>query len=401
MTEQNMRTQGAETSEKNEQPELELYVHIPFCAKKCNYCDFLSFCSPAPVHQLYINHLIEEIEKTAPVCRAYRVRSVFIGGGTPSVLEPQYIKAVMDAIRRGYALSKDAEITIECNPASTLRHKFSVYKRAGINRLSIGLQSANNDELRLLGRLHSFEEFLKCYQGARMEGFQNINVDLINCFPLQTPKTWKKTLRNVVMLKPEHISVYNLIVEPGTPFARMQDEGLLMLPTEEEAAEMDAFTGACMQKAGYERYEISNFARPGYACRHNIGYWKKVPYIGFGLGAASYFEKLRWKNTSDMQEYLSADFGKAEGFAAVRKEMHGLSKEEEMEEFMFLGLRMTEGVSETDFLMRFQKKIDSVYGAQLRKFTELKLMEYAEGRYRLTARGMDVGNTVMSEFLLS
>ena len=380
--------------------ELELYIHIPFCAKKCSYCDFLSFCANAQVQQRYINHLIGEIEATSSICVPYEVRSVFIGGGTPSVLEPQYITAIMEAVRKRYYLSKEAEITIEVNPASTLRHKFAAYRRAGINRLSIGLQSADNSELKLLGRLHTYEEFLKAYQGARMEGFQNINIDLINGIPMQTMKTWRKTLRSVLMLKPEHVSVYNLIVEPGTPFADMQKAGLLMLPEEEEMAEIDAFTGEYLAKTGYERYEISNYARPGYVCRHNLGYWTEVPYLGFGLGAASYFEGLRWSNTREMAEYLSADFRVRSGFEAVRKEIHELSKEEAMEEFMFLGLRMVQGVSETDFLMHFQQKIENVYGAQLQKYLEISLMEHTEGHYRLTPRGMDVSNIIMSDFLL-
>ena len=380
--------------------ELELYIHIPFCARKCNYCDFLSFCASSEVQQNYINQLIREIENTSSICRDYHVRSVFFGGGTPSLLEPQYITAVMDAIRRSYRLDKDAEISIECNPASTLRHKFSAYKKAGINRLSIGLQSANNDELKLLGRLHTFEEFLKCYQGARMEGFQNINVDLINCIPLQTLKTWKKTLKTVLMLKPEHLSVYNLIVEPGTPFAEMNEEGLLMLPGEDEDEEIDAFTREYTEKMGYQRYEVSNFARPGFACRHNIGYWTEVPYVGFGLGAASHFEEFRWSNTRSMEEYLAADLSREEGFSAIRKELHQQTVKEEMEEFMFLGLRLVEGVSEQEFLLRFQKRMDLVYGEQIRKFIRLSLMERVDGRLRLTPRGMDVSNVILSEFLL-
>ena len=381
--------------------ELELYLHIPFCARKCNYCDFLSFCAPQEIQQAYINHLIEEIRMSSAMCGDYRVRSVFFGGGTPSVLEPQYVTALMDTVKRHYYVEKDAEITIECNPASTLRHKFSAYLKAGINRLSIGLQSADNAELKMLGRLHTYEEFLKAYQGARMEGFQNISVDLINCIPMQTLKTWRKTLRSVLMLRPEHVSVYNLIVEPGTPFADMQEQGLLMLPTEEEDAQIDAFTSEYMEKQGYERYEISNFARPGFACRHNIGYWTEVPYLGFGLGASSFFEDLRWSNTRDLAEYMNADLSRQTGFDAIRKEVRKLSREEEMEEFMFLGLRMVQGVSETDFLMHFQRRIETVYGEPLKKYVGTGLLLHEDGRYRLTPRGMDVSNQILSDFLIS
>lgn len=382
-------------------PELELYIHIPFCAKKCNYCDFLSFPAGQEIRKAYTDQLIAEIENSASICAEYSVRSVFIGGGTPSILEEDEIRRIMAAVRRGYLTDRDAEITIECNPASTLRHKFSAWREAGINRLSIGLQSADNNELKLLGRLHSYEEFLKAYQGARMEGFRNINVDLINCIPLQTLKTWKKTLKSVLMLRPEHVSVYNLIVEPGTPFARMNDEGLLMLPTEEEDAAIDAFTDEYMRKTGYERYEVSNYARPGYACRHNIGYWTEVPYLGFGLGAASHFEGMRWSNTRELNEYLSADLRKESGFAAIRRDLRSLSKEEEMEEFMFLGLRMTDGISETEFLTRFQKRIDLVYAEPLERYQRLGLLLRENGRIRLSARGMDLSNHILADFLLT
>ena len=381
--------------------ELELYIHIPFCARKCNYCDFLSFCASSEVQQKYINQLIREIENTSSICRDYHVRSVFFGGGTPSLLEPQYITAVMDAIRRSYRLDKDAEISIECNPASTLRHKFSAYKKAGINRLSIGLQSANNDELKLLGRIHTFEEFLKCYQGARMEGFDDINVDLIDCIPMQTLHTWRKTLRSVCMLRPEHISVYNLIIEEGTPYHDMMEKGLLMLPDEEEQAGIDEFTKSFLSKNGYERYEISNYAREGARCRHNVGYWTGVPYLGFGLGASSYYELERWSNERDINRYLELDFkDRGPAMESLRKDVKKLSEKDQIEEFMFLGLRMVEGVSEISFKERFGKTFDNVYGDIIGDYVKEGLMEWTGSRLRLTDRGMDLSNRVLSDLLL-
>ncbi len=381
--------------------ELELYIHIPFCAKKCNYCDFLSFRTIPSVHKAYIEKLREELRYNSELCRDRRISSIYIGGGTPSLLEPKLIEAVMREVRVNYDVDRDAEISIECNPGSTMRHKFAAYKNAGINRLSIGLQSANNEELRTLGRIHSFEEFLKCYQGARMEGFSNINVDLINCIPGQTAATWKKTLKNIVMLKPEHISVYNLIVEPGTPFYRMNEDGLLELPDEDTDEEIDEFTVSCLKQAGFERYEISNWAKPSYECRHNIGYWTEKEYLGVGLGAASFFEDRRFSVTRDLMSYLELDFGAPDIKERLYTEKKELTHEEEMEEFMFLGLRMTRGISSTDFLVRFKVRMDSVYGEQLEKFTSLKLMVKDGYRYRLTDRGMDVSNLIMSEFLLS
>lgn len=438
---------------------MELYLHIPFCARKCNYCDFLSFPAAAELQHAYLEKLKQELAATAAFWREAVVDTIFIGGGTPSLLDARELSSLLDTVREHYRLSPDAEITVECNPASTLRHKFAIYRKAGVNRLSIGLQSADNAELKMLGRLHSYEEFLKCYQGARMEGFSNINVDLINCLPMQSAALWKRTLRTVLLLKPEHLSVYNLIVEPGTPFYDMQQQGLLMMPDEEEQARIDAVTRELLAKQGYERYEISNWQRKGHACRHNIGYWTGVPYLGFGLGASSYDGAFRYKNTTDLDAYLKANFGSADspnpaGLESIRCEAHKLSREEAMEEFMFLGLRMTAGVRPSDFLQRFGQQIESVYGEQLERFCAQGLMErvteeataracavsavspalgrgasgmsvdLAAGfdgpaaapaavkespvgtrdhflRYRLTERGMDLSNLVLSDFLLT
>ena len=383
-------------------PALELYIHIPFCERKCNYCDFLSFRAEPGMHEDYVSQLIKELTGMSAVCSNYSVSSVFVGGGTPSILQAEYIETILDTIRKHYDLSETAEITIECNPGTIIRHKLAAYKAAGINRLSIGLQSADNAELKLLGRVHSFEDFLKTFQAARMEGFQNINVDLINCFPMQSMKTWRKTLRTVLMLKPEHVSVYNLIIEPGTPFAEMQKEGVLMMPSEEEQEKIDAYTKSYMQRSGYSRYEFSNWCRPGFECRHNYGYWTGVPYLGFGLGAASYFSGYRWKNTSDIGEYLGLNPEKDPDGAAerLRTEVTKLSREDRMEEFMYLGLRCTEGVSAMSFLGKFGVQIDEVFGKPLERNMSLGLMEQDGDRYRLTERGIDVSNRVLSEFLL-
>ena len=381
--------------------ELELYIHIPFCAKKCSYCDFLSFPAGQEAQEAYVAQLIREINASAIMGRDREVSSVFIGGGTPSILDPRMIVDIMSAVRHSFCVSKDAEITIECNPGSTLRHKFAVYRSAGINRLSIGLQSADNAELRMLGRIHSYEEFLKCYQGARMEGFENINVDLIDCIPMQTMHTWKKTLRSVVMLRPEHLSVYNLIVEEGTPFYEMQQKGLLMLPDEEEQAAMDEFTRSFLRRNGYERYEISNFAREGAACRHNVGYWTGVNYLGFGLGASSLYDGTRWSNIRDISGYLAIDLlHDQQAEEKLRAEVHELDEKEQMEEYMFLGLRMTRGVSETGFRERFGRTVDNVFGKALSRHLEDGLLLREGSVIRFSERGMDLSNTVLSDLLL-
>ncbi|MCQ2400623.1 MAG: radical SAM family heme chaperone HemW [Lachnospiraceae bacterium] len=379
---------------------LEIYVHIPFCAKKCNYCDFLSACFPYEDQENYIKKIIEELIDTSAFARGYTVSSLFIGGGTPSLIDPDGIKAIIDTIRKFYSVSEDAEITIECNPGSTLRHKFVKYREAGINRLSIGLQSADNEELKTLGRIHTFEEFLKCFQVARMEGFDNINVDLINCFPTQTAQTWKKTLKYVLMLRPEHVSVYNLIVEDGTPFGEMQKEGLLELPSEEEMDEIDRITKEVLTQQRYQRYEVSNYAKDGHECRHNKGYWTGVPYLGFGTGAASYFEGIRYRNESDLYKYLESPtmFAGLDDFLLSKKETEKLTKEEKMKEFMILGLRLTEGVSETDFYTRFGVQLDDIYGEILDKYIRMGLMKKDGYRVGFTDRGMDVSNIILAEF---
>jgi len=379
---------------------LELYVHIPFCARKCNYCDFLSACRTYDDQEMYFRKLLEEIAYSSVLAAEYTVTSVFIGGGTPSVADPERICDILFVIRKYYALSPDAEISIECNPGSTLRHKFAKYREAGINRLSIGLQSADNGELRTLGRIHSFEEFLKSYQSARMEGFENINIDLMNCIPGQTEKSWRRTLKNVLMLKPEHVSVYNLIVEEGTDFARRIDAGELFLPAEEEMARIDAVTDEFMAAQKYGRYEVSNYARDGFACRHNIGYWTGVPYLGFGLGAAGYYNGSRYRNTADFREYLNTDFKgiTEETYPLTKSEREVIGREEQMREFMILGLRLIQGVSLLEFYTRFGRKMEDVYGNVISRYEGMGLLERNGGNIRFSKRGMDVSNRILAEF---
>lgn len=387
----------------NDTKQLELYIHIPFCARKCNYCDFLSFPVNAKEHDAYINRLCQEITLSAPSAAAYEISTIFIGGGTPSILEPKCISRIMYTIRRHYSVRKNAEITIELNPASTLRYKFASYRDSGINRISIGLQSANNTELKTLGRLHIFEDFLKCYQDARMEGFQNINIDLMNEIPGQTTASWRKTLRNVLMLKPEHVSIYNLIVEEGTVFQRMQAAGTLSLPSEDEDVAMDEITKELTNRYGYRRYEVSNYAKPGYECRHNYGYWSNVPYLGFGLGASSYFNGIRWSNIRDYRAYLDMDLPEdaAHGFVRLHQNMQILSRENQMEEFMFLGLRRIEGISELEFIRRFSVDIHTVFGRQLEQYTQNGLLIHENYHYRFSEHGMNVSNAILSDFLLT
>lgn len=395
-----LETKIIDPTDKNQ---LELYIHIPFCAKKCNYCDFLSFPVSEQYHSEYVDKLCGEIELTSEKIPTEReISTIFIGGGTPSLIDPKHIVRIMKTIRQHYHVRENAEITIECNPASTLAYKFTLYKNAGINRLSIGLQSADNRELKTLGRIHIYEDFLKCFQNARMEGFGNINIDLMNDIPGQTEKSWQDTLKHVLMLKPEHVSIYNLIIEEGTPFYDMYNEGRLTLPGEDTASAIDEITRTVTGKYGFERYEVSNYAKPGFECRHNYGYWSNVEYIGFGLGAASYFENRRWNNTRDFKKYMELNFhmDMKNGWTELHTDVQVLDRNEQMEEFMFLGLRRIEGVSEVEFKTRFQVDIMSIFGDKLSQYVSQGLIIHDGYRYRFSEHGMDVSNVILSVFLL-
>lgn len=384
-----------------EKKELELYVHIPFCVQKCLYCDFLSMPVDEPVRRHYVNKLIEEIEKKAENFKAYQVTSLFFGGGTPSILPETQITEIMEALQKNFSIKKDAEITIECNPGTLSRQKIAAYKASGINRISLGLQSANNQELKKLGRIHTFEEFLHNYDLVRKSGFDNVNVDVMSALPGQTVSDWEHTLKEVLKLRPEHISAYSLIIEEGTPFyqsyavdeqRREEGEEPLFLPDEETERAMYRLTGEMLLEKGYERYEISNYAKKGKECRHNIGYWTRKNYLGLGLGSASLVENVRFSNTSDLKEYLNGTF--------EPQEEEVLERKEQMEEFAFLGLRMMEGISRKRFSQTFGVEIEAVYGEVIQRMKKLGLLKQQTGNIFLTEEGISVSNYVMSEFLL-
>ena len=398
---------------------LEIYVHIPFCAKKCAYCDFLSFPGNMRMRREYTDKLLEEIRIQSSFVREYQVDTIFLGGGTPSVLDVTDITAIMGTLKEHYDISPDAEITIEVNPGTEKMEGLVAYREAGINRVSMGLQSADDTELRYLGRIHTYDEFLKSFQRVRMAGFTNVNVDLISAIPGQTPESWRNTLKKTAMLKPEHISAYSLIVEEGTPFydrygghvemesyemspeERRRLMALPDLPDEDTEREMYYMTRNCLAEQGYGRYEISNYARPGFECRHNVGYWTGTGYLGLGLGASSYLEGCRFHNTSDFQSYVSAHLDdEAEFCQALRQDMEQLSVKSKMEEFMFLGLRLTRGVSVEGFITRFGQSIRNVYGGVIDKLEREGLLEHKNGYYHLTERGLDLSNYAMSLFLL-
>lgn len=395
-----------------EKKELELYIHIPFCVKKCDYCDFLSFPADNRTQRRYVDAVQKEIIYYGALYPDRKITTIFIGGGTPSWLDEEEIVRILHTVREAFAVEHDAEITIECNPGTATAHKLVRYREAGINRISIGLQSAHNEELALLGRIHTWEQFLKTYDLARKAGFSNINVDLMSALPGQTLETFSDTLKKVLALKPEHLSAYSLMIEEGTPFYeryredekhREAGEPTELLPDEEQEYAVTKLTQRVLMEAGYHWYEVSNFAKPGYECRHNIGYWKRADYLGIGIGAASLIDNVRYANVRDLEEYCKECESLWEELN-IRKTLcsstEPVTREEQMEEFMFLGLRMTEGVSRAEFEQYFGITIEAVYGDVLRQLQKEGLLMKQEGRICLTERGMDVNNYVVEQFML-
>lgn len=379
---------------------LELYLHIPFCVKKCNYCDFFS-ASGTPKEQAdYVSAMIQEIQSYQELSGEYEVQTIFLGGGTPSLLTPEQIEQIFDAIYHIFSVNENAEITMEMNPGTVDIEKLCAMKAAGVNRLSIGLQSAQNEELKMLGRIHTYEEFLETWRLTEQAGFKNRNIDLMSALPGQTMESYEDTLSKVLALEPEHISAYSLILEEGTVFYDWYEKGKLdrgawKLPSEEEEYAMGELTILRLAEAGMHRYEISNYAKPGKECRHNLGYWDRTEYLGIGAGSSSLIKGERFDHIRDRKAYIE----KIRNGESILIDREILSVESQMEEFMYLGLRKVEGVSRTDFQNCFGKNVDDVYGKILDKLEEEQLLEFSGDRIRLTHRGMDVSNCVLAEFL--
>ncbi len=372
--------------------ELELYIHIPFCVKKCKYCDFLSAPCDVELRGKYVESLCRKIRSYQELAKAYHVVSIFIGGGTPSVLDGCQTEEIFRAIKETFEIDADAEITTELNPGTVTEEKLKTYYEVGINRISIGLQTVNDQELRLLGRIHSYKDFLDTYKMARKVGFQNINVDLISAIPGQTVESWSETLRTVAELNPEHISAYSLIIEEGTPFFEIYGEDREGLPNEDDERTMYQNTQTILKEYGYHRYEISNYAKEGYECQHNLGYWNRREYLGIGIGAASLLNNERWNEMSDLEDYIQKD-------EPGKMEFEKLDETAQMEEFMFLGLRKIEGVSSKTFAQCFGKSFYEVYEEEIGKLVRQGLLEQIEEYLRLTEKGIDISNYVMSEFI--
>ena len=375
--------------------DLGLYIHIPFCARKCEYCDFLSWSAGEEEREQYVEALLLEIESYREFAKGYRVSTVFIGGGTPSVLLPKQMERILQKVYEVFELEKRPEITIEINPGTVNEEKLQCYKENGVNRLSMGLQSVNNEKLRLLGRIHTYQDFVGSYELARKVGFDNISLDLISSIPGQTLQDWKKELETATGQKPEHISVYQLIIEEGTPFYEKYAEHPELLPDEETSREIYLWTGKFLKEAGYEQYEISNYTKSGKESRHNLKYWERGDYLGLGLGAASMVRNIRMSNTKDMKTYLE----RCTQPKTMREDVQFLEEPRQMEEFMFLGLRKTRGVSKKEFRRTFGREMDMVYEKALHKCLENGMLLEHKDRIFLSEEGTLLSNMVLSEFL--
>lgn len=388
-----------------------IYIHIPFCKARCAYCDFLSTTSGTDVQKEYFSALRRDIEGCGeragksglPGPDSYSVVSVFFGGGTPSLPDPLLLTGILDSVRSCFHLEPDAEITVECNPGTLDDRRLSAYLQAGVNRLSIGLQSADDGMLKKLGRIHDFETYAREFEAARKTGFSNISVDLMYGLPGQDRASFRETLERVLSLDdpPQHISPYSLIVEEGTPFWERYHEDAerkslgdapLFLPSEDEEAGMLSDLKQILIKRGFHRYEISNWTLPGFESVHNKGYWERREYLGFGLGASGQAGRIRYKKTSSLPAYLNGDYeGKGRTI---------LTDKDIMEETMFLGLREMCGVTRSHFQESCHAAMDQVYGDVIRRLAGLGLLSDDGRAIRLTERGIDISNLVLSEFLL-
>ena len=382
---------------ENDKKKLGLYLHIPFCAKKCAYCDFYSFkCPNASLAKNYISALRIQLEDYRKPLSDYEVDTVFIGGGTPSTLDTSLLQSLIDTAGRNLDIKKDAEFTIEVNPGTVTKKALKKYRKMGINRLSIGLQSIHEDELRELGRIHTLEDFTDCYEWAREVGFDNISVDLMYGIPRQTKGSFAKTLDFISKINPEHVSIYALKVEEGTEFYNRRDA--LDLPDEDTEYEMYTSAIDFLGSRGYEHYEISNFARPGYRCRHNMKYWNCDEYLGLGPGAHSYLDERRFAVARDIVKYI-------DGIEIVNNNINIYSEDEQltvyerMSEYIMLRMRLSDGVTAAKFNRRFGFDFEEKYGARLREYIDGGFVEFNGGTYSFTPKGMYVSNYILSSVL--
>ena len=373
--------------------EIGVYVHIPFCKKKCDYCDFISYCNKDNLIGDYVQAVKAEIQSQniKP-----EITTIYIGGGTPSYIDSKYIIEILEKIKEKN-VSSNAEITIEVNPGTVTKEKLEDYIKNGINRISIGLQTTNDELLKQIGRIHSFTQFLETYKLAKKVGFKNINVDLILGLPNQRIKDLKESLEQIIKLKPKHISVYSLIVEDGTPIANKIEKGEMQLPDEELERNMYWFVKNTLELNGFIHYEISNFAKKGYESKHNLNCWNQKEYIGIGASAHSYRDITRYSNTENIEEYIE---NVNNGNFNRNKIIHEIQKEDDAKkEFMLLGLRKIKGVDINQFKNKFGDNPIYLFRNELKKLTDERLLIIDNNNIRLTNKGLDLANLVWEEFI--
>ena len=374
---------------------ISLYIHIPFCAQKCLYCDFPSFARKDHLRKAYIEALNKEIISLREKHNNLEINTIFIGGGTPSVLEADELECLLKEVAK-LNMAKDIEYSMECNPGNLTEEKLEVMKNYGVNRISMGLQAKQDNLLKGLGRIHNYKTFKENFLLAKKVGFNNINVDLMFGLPNQRLNEWEETLREIISLEPAHISAYSLIIEEGTAFYNLYENDKLKLPTEEEERKMYHLAKKILEENGFNQYEISNYAKEGKECRHNLAYWNMDNWIGVGSASASYMDGKRIKNISSVEEYINSINEKGEAI----EEIINNSKNDNMEEFMFMGLRKINGIDENEFKKRFSMNINDVYGEILNKYIDEGLLIRDSGRIFLSEKGIEISNIIMADFLL-
>ena len=374
---------------------ISLYIHIPFCAQKCLYCDFPSFARKDHLRKAYIEALNKEIISLREKHNNLEINTIFIGGGTPSVLESDELECLLKEVAK-LNMAKDIEYSMECNPGNLTEEKLEVMKKYGVNRISMGLQAKQDNLLKGIGRIHNYTTFKENFLLAKKVGFNNINVDLMFGLPNQRLNEWEETLREIISLEPAHISAYSLIIEEGTAFYNLYENDKLKLPTEEEERKMYHLAKKILEENGFNQYEISNYAKEGKECRHNLAYWNMDNWIGVGSASASYMDGKRIKNISSVEEYINSINEKGEAI----EEIINNSKNDNMEEFMFMGLRKINGIDENEFKNRFSMNINNVYGEIINKYIDEGLLIRESGRIFLSEKGIEISNIIMADFLL-
>ena len=377
--------------------ELGIYVHIPFCVRKCYYCDFISYTNKEELVSDYINALIKELKERLINVKKENclITTIYIGGGTPSYIDSKYIVNIIETIKEMCEITKETEITIEVNPGTVTNEKLEDYIKCGVNRISIGLQSANNQILKQIGRIHTYEQFLETYKLARKAGFKNINIDLMLALPNQTIDILNDSLNKVIKLNPEHISVYSLILEEGTVLNTLVENEKVVLPNEDIERKMYWMVKKELEKNGYEHYEISNFAKKGYISKHNFNCWNQEEYMGFGVAAHSYTKNMRYSNTENLQKYLKA-FTENTNIVTIHEKQQN---EDKQKEYMLLGLRKLEGIKISEFKNKFVQNPIYLYRKELEKLVKEELVEIEGDNIKLTNKGLDLANVVFSEFV--